>query len=166
MSSVVHLPRRGATTRPAIRLDLHREPTSRMADWQADVIWECRRHAELCPAVFGYLKRTDLLHRCTFLASDTPDGPLLFRYIGAPTIAVLGRGWARQQLGRPHVDNPHADFPAHLGTEYATAMEDGPVFNQIAMHGLGADPWLYSHALCGWRARDGRRAVLSAIALH
>lgn len=167
MNTVLNFPAIGVAARPEIHLDLHRETTARMADWQAAIIRECQRHEELCPAIFDFLKRTKLLHRCTFLASDVPGGPLLFRYIGAPTIAVLGRGWARQQLGQPEEEDPFEAVATTVGAQYVEAISGGEaLFNTVATTGMGSHPMSFDHALFGWEARDGRRAVLSAITLH
>ena len=150
--------------RPEIHLDLHRERSVTMLDWQARIIEECHRHDTLNPALIGALERMNLLDRCTFLASDYAGGPLRFRFIGCPTILVLGRAWARTNLGRPHEENLHAEFPVSLGAEYVKAIGGEVVHNRINMSGAGAVP-SYTHALVGWRAADGREAVLSAIAL-
>lgn len=152
---------------PAIRLDLHRESSGHMLDWQAAIIAECRRHDTLNAQLVANLKRAGLLERCTFLASDTPGGPLRFRYIGCPTVTMLGRAWARQHLGRPHLENPHAEFVDLMSPLYAEAIEgDEAMHNLITMHGPWAEGRPYTHVLCGWQAQDGRRAVLSAIELQ
>ena len=160
------IPQRGAQ-RPAIHLEIQRQRGATAADWQAAVIAECRRHETLNPALVANLKRAGLLERCTFLASDTPGGPLRFRYIGCPTITMLGRAWARHHLGRPHVENPHAEFVDVMSPLYAEAIEgDEPVHNLVTMCGLWPEGRPYTHVLCGWQAQDGRRAVLSAIELQ
>lgn len=154
------------SARPAIHLELHRERSATMLDWQARIVEECQKHETLNPALVTALKRMGLLDRCTFLLNDHAGGPLRFRYIGCPTILVLGRAWARQNLGRPHVENPHGDFPVNLGAEYAEAVHGGePVHNRVRMHGPAVVP-SYTHVLAGWRRDDGREAVLSAIALQ
>ncbi|HYD68493.1 hypothetical protein [Azospirillum sp.] len=161
------IPQRPALRAPAIHLEIERRRGAVVADWQAAVIAECRRHETLNPALVANLKRAGLLERCTFLASDTPAGPLRFRYIGCPTIAMLGRGWARRHMGRPHMENPHVEFPDALAPLYAEAIDGGePLHNRVTMHGPWAEGRPYTHVLCGWKAADGRRAILSAIALH
>lgn len=165
MANIITLPKlaRGAP-RPLVRLDLHREPLSLMVDWQSAVVAECRRHGSLNPSIFGYLKSSGLLSRCVFLSSDSAGDALRFRFFSAATVATLGRAWARQNLGQPHEDNPHRDFPASLSNEYTEAVDGGEVlFNRLTLHGTTAEPKPYSHVLIGWRAADGRRAVLSVI---
>lgn len=166
MTAVACIIPRGAAARPTLHLQISRQRCGTMADWQAAIVAECRRHRTLCRPVFDFLKGSGLLTRCTFLASDTPDGPLVFRHIGAPTLSVLGRAWGRAMLNQPTEDDPHTEFSASINAQYASAIAGEVVHNRIVMLGPWADGKPYTHALYGWRADDGRRAVLSAIALE
>ncbi|MCW2244744.1 hypothetical protein M2352_000335 [Azospirillum fermentarium] len=147
---------------PAVTIRRH--PVRTAADWQQILARFWRAHRTLDPAVPGFLKDAGLLSRCTFLASG-PGGPLTFRHIGAPTLAVLGRGWGRAVLHQPDDADPHAGYARLIGAEYAEAIEGGePVFNTVTVRGIGAG-FSYSHLLAGWTGGD-RRAVLSAVVLH
>ncbi|TWA76875.1 hypothetical protein FBZ83_11716 [Azospirillum brasilense] len=165
--SVISFPNqdRGAR-RPASSKDvtIERRPIHAAADWQSWIVNECRTQKTLSPSIFSFLKGTGLLVRCTFLASDGPNSPLLFRYIGAPTVEFLGRAWARQQIGKPDLDDPHHAITEGIGPQYREAIEGGePLFNQVTITGLSADQKVYTHALYGWQD-SGRRAVLSCLA--
>lgn len=165
MTTIVQFPAPEARhARPAPEITITRQPVNRAADWQEAIAQECRRHRRLTPAVFAFLRTTGLLSRCTFLASE-PGGPLTFRFIGVPTLTVLGTAWARGVLHQPDEADPHADFAAAIGEQYADAIESGDiVFNTIAVQGIGQG-FRYTHMLAGW-TEHGRRAVLSAVALH
>lgn len=150
--------------RPVEGLDLQRLPLGAAVEWQAAIVGECRRQRSLTPELFAYLERTGLLDRCTFLASDGADDPLRFRYLGAPTRAFFGRGWARGMLGRPDQDDPHQALALRFAAEYLEAVEGGaPVLNRVVITGMSAVPLVYQHALIGWKDCAGRRAVLSAM---
>ncbi|MGY0711250.1 hypothetical protein [Azospirillum argentinense] len=154
---------RGAQ-RPAGGLHLQRLPMGAAVDWQAAIVAECRRLGALSPDLFSYLEHAGLLDRCTFLASDGVDDPLRFRYLGAPTRAFFGRGWARGMIGQPDRDDPHRALAQRFTAEYLEAVEGGvPVLNRVVISGLSAAPLVYQHALIGWRDRAGRRAVLSCM---
>ena len=156
---------RGAT-RPAIlpEITVRRQVLRQCADWQGAIAEECRRQRTLNLRVFDYLKTSGLLPRCTFLATDEAGTPLRFRYIGAPTLAKLGRAWGRSMLGQPLDLSPHAEFSASVDAQYGAAIASGElVLNRIEVHGIG-QAFAYTHLLVGWEDR-GRRAVLSAIDL-
>ncbi|MFC5358815.1 hypothetical protein [Azospirillum himalayense] len=159
---VLHFPDQG-TRRPAeVVIDTRRLTMRSAAEWQQQIVTECRRQRTLTPTVFRFLKGSGLLGRCTFLASEGPAEPLRFCYIGAPTVGVLGRGWARSVLDQPVDQDPHTEFACRVGLEYAEAIGAGEaLFNRIAVAGVGR-PFVYTQALFGWDDR-GRRAVLSAI---
>ncbi len=166
---ILHFPDPTGTRRLAeIVIDTRRLTKRSAADWQCQVIEECRRQRALTPAVFSFLKATGLLSRCTFLASEGPADPLRFHYIGAPTIGVLGRAWARSVLDQPVDQDPHTEFACRVGAEYAEAIASGEaLFNSFSVTGLGR-PFDYVQALFGW-SDGGRRAVLACIdvkALH
>ncbi|MBP2291061.1 hypothetical protein [Azospirillum rugosum] len=134
------------------------------ADWQLAIVEECRRQRTLTPSVFNFLKEQGLLDRCTFLASEGMEQPLVFRYIGGPTVRFLGRAWARQQIGKPDLDDPHQVLAEGVGQQYREAIEGGdPVFNRVTITGLSASPKVYTHMLYGWAPQDGRRALLSCL---
>jgi hypothetical protein len=78
---------------------------------------------------------------------------------------MLGRVWACEPLGRPHVENPHAEFPDRLSPLYAEALDGGGPSQRrrVVMRGPSAEGRPYTHVLYGWRDSAGRRAVLSAI---
>ena len=157
---------RGAQ-RPASSQDvtIERLPIHAAADWQSWIINQCRYQKTLSPSVFSFLKGAGLLERCTFLASDGPDSPLLFRYVGAPTVEFLGRAWARQQIGKPDLDDPHHAITEGIGPQYREAIECGePLFNRVTITGLSASRKVYTHALYGWQDTSGSRAVLSCLA--
>ena len=135
-------------------------------DWQAAIVAECRRLGALSPALFAFLERMALLDRCTFLASDGADDPLRFRYLGAPTRAFFGRGWARTMLGKSEGEDVHAGLVQGFHAAYAEAVEGGEaLFNRVVISGLSVAPLVYRHALIGWQDRAGRRAVLSCMAV-
>ncbi len=165
--SVVRFPsRHRGAERPASSeaLVIDRRPVNDAADWQQDIRAECRRLRALSPSVFAYLKTTGLLFRCTFLASEGRGQPLLFRYIGAPTLAFLGRSWARQQLGKPDMEDPHHTLAEGVGAQYHEAIDGAEaVFNQVIITGLSAAPKVYTHLLVGWQDGTGRRALLSCL---
>lgn len=148
------------TTAPAI--DVSRLSLVEAADWQQQIMAECRRQRVLTPSLPTWLKRSGLMDRCTFLASDGPGLPLVFRYLGAPTLSVLGRAWGRSVLNQPDETDPHIDYAHRIGAEYAETIDAGEaVFNRITVSGMGR-PFIYTHALYGWEDR-GRRAILSAV---
>ncbi|WP_448208580.1 hypothetical protein [Azospirillum sp. sgz302134] len=156
---------RGAARPASLDIEARRLAMTSAADWQQDIITECRRQRSLNPSVFAYLKDGGLLDRCTFLASEGPSDPLRFRYIGTPTLSVMGGAWGRSVIGQPEEVDPHSEFAHRIGLEYAEAIGGGEaLFNRIAVTGLGR-PFVYTQALFGWEDR-GRRAVLSAIAVH
>ncbi|CAO3372918.1 hypothetical protein [Azospirillum argentinense] len=162
--SVISFPNqdRGAQ-RPAFQeFDVQRLTFADAADWQRTIIGECRRQRTLSPAVFSFLKAEGLIDRCTFLASEAPGDAIRFRYIGVPTLRVLGRAWGRSVIGQPEAQDPHSEFAYRVGLEYAEAIGAGEsLFNQFSVTGLGR-PFVYTQALYGWEDR-GRRAVLSCI---
>lgn len=163
MSNVVSLPSRGAARPATIHAELERQPVRVANDWMQAVAAECGRHATLCPPVFDFLKRTGLLSRCVLIASDEA-GPLTWRYVGQPTIKVMGRGWGRSNLGQPVTEDERADFGDAMGDCYAEAIDTSEaVVNRVRLHGLGR-PLVYLHSLIGWQA-NGRRAVLSCVQL-
>jgi hypothetical protein len=167
MSTLLTFPTtdRGAQ-RPASlpEIGVTRQSIRRCADWQATIAEECRRQRTLNPRVFEFLKTSGLLERCTFLATDEPGGRLRFKYIGAPTLAKLGRAWGRSMLNHPLDESPHAEFSASVDAQYGDAIASGDlVLNRIDVHGIG-QPFAYTHLLVGWEDK-GRRAVLSAIDL-
>ncbi|MBK3798655.1 hypothetical protein GAY33_05315 [Azospirillum brasilense] len=146
-----------------ITVDIHRQPEWAALDWQLAIRDLWRDHPTLCPSFKDKLKATGLLPRCCFLAS-LDNGPLIFRYIGEPTIAFLGREWARYQLGKPDLDDPHQTLAEGVGAQYREAIEGGaPVFNRVMITGLSAEPKIYTHLLLGWRLPDGNRALLSCL---
>lgn len=148
---------------PAI--DVSRLPLSNAACWQMQIMTECRRQRKLTPSLPAWLKAQGLMTRCVFLSSDEPGEPLIFRYIGTPTLSVLGRAWGRANLNRPTDRDPHAEFAHRVGTEYTEAISAGEaVFNRVSVTGMG-QPFVYTHALYGWESY-GRRAILSAVDLH
>ncbi|MBB3264069.1 hypothetical protein FHW79_001684 [Azospirillum sp. OGB3] len=159
---VLHFPDQG-TRRPAeVVIDTRRLTMRNAADWQQQIVAECRRQRTLTPAVFRFLKDSGLLSRCTFLASEGPADPLRFCYIGAPTVAVLGRAWARSVLDQPVDRDPHTEFARRVGAEYVEAMAGGEALvNRFSVAGLGR-PFDYVQALFGW-SDGGRRAVLACI---
>lgn len=161
--SVVAFPSyRADDLRFALCTEVHRLSLPDAAEWQQQIIAECRRQRSLSPAVFAFLKSERLLDRCTFLASEQPEAPLLFKYIGAPTLSVLGRAWGRSMLNQPEEVDPHAEFAHSVGAQYAESIGAGEaLFNRISVTGMGK-PLVYTHALYGW-AEGGRRAVLSAV---
>lgn len=164
MSAVVAFPQRGATRPAIVHAELERQPVRMANDWMQAVAAECGRHATLCPPIFDFLKRTGLLSRCVLIASD-PGGPLTWRYVGQPTISVMGRAWGRSNLGQPVTADERADFGNTMGGCYAETIDTGHVLvNRVRLHGLGR-PLVYLHSLIGWRASDGRRAVLSCVQL-
>ena len=163
MSAVLAFPTRGAQRPAVVHAELERQPVRVANDWMQEVAAECGRHATLCPPVFDFLKRTGLLTRCVLIASDA-GGPLTWRYIGEPTVKVMGRGWGRANLGQPVTADERADFGNTMGTSYAEALATGSaVVNRVHLIGL-ASPLVYRHSLIGWEA-NGRRAVLSCVQL-
>lgn len=132
------------------------------ADWQRNILAECRRQRAFTPDIPGYLAKAGLMNRCTFLASDGPTSPLLFKHLAATTVAVLGRAWGQAMLDQPEEADPHGELAHHVGLQYAEAIEGGQaLFNRISVAGLGR-PLVYTQALYGW-SEGGRRAVLSCI---
>lgn len=155
-------PDRGSPRPISPEITVSRLALDAAADWQRTILAECRRQRTLTPSVFAYLKRTGLLERCTFLASMDPGSALAFRYLGTPTLGVLGRAWGRSALNRPLDANSHSELSDSAGAQYAEAIEGGEaVFNRISVTGLG-QPFVYTHAVYGWIDR-GRRAALSCI---
>lgn len=153
---------RGAQRPASQEFDVQRLTFADAADWQRAIIEECRRQRTLTPAVFSFLKAEGLIDRCTFLASEAPGAAIRFRYIGAPTLRVLGRAWGRSVIGQPEEVDPHSEFSRRVGLEYAEAIGAGEaLFNRFSVTGLGR-PFVYTQALYGWADR-GRRAVLSCI---
>lgn len=164
MSVILAFPttNRGAAARPEIEVE--HQPLRRCADWQADIARECRRQRTLNPGIFHYLRFSGLIECCTFLASETAGGPLVFQHISVPTLTKLGRAWGRSMLGQPIDGSSHTEFTHSVESQYGAAISSGELLlNRIEVHGIGA-PFAYTHLLVGWE--DGRRrAVLSAINL-
>lgn len=155
--------RAGRAPRPHhAEVDLQRLPMRDAAPWQAQVMEECRRLGKPCADVFAWLKAAGLHRRCVLLAAG-PGERLRFRFIGEPTVRVLGAAWARRQLGQTDADDPHRTMAAVLGVEYREALDAGPIVNRVTLSGLSASPLVYTHALVGWRLDTGHRAVLSLI---
>lgn len=149
---------------PTVIID--RQRLRRAADWQLAIVDECRRHRSLNPSLVAYLKGSGLLSRCTFLAA-APGEPLVFRFIGQPTVSVLGTEWARRQLGQPEDSDPHRDFATSVGGQYHEAIESGEaLYNRIVTRGVTASPFAYDHTLIGWTLPSGERALLSAITVR
>jgi len=149
---------------PAV-VTINRQPLRFAADWQLVIADECRQQRTLNPSVYRFLEERGLLSRCLYLSSDTPDGPLLFRYIGVPTRTCLGDDWARANLGRPDTA-PSDGLVSGVDAQYREAIDAGqPVYNRIYVTDVMATPLTYTHLLVGWRRPDGRRAVLSALEL-
>ncbi|WP_431855295.1 hypothetical protein [Azospirillum sp.] len=164
MSAVLTFPQRSAQRPARVHAELERQPVHVANDWMQAVAVECGRHSTLCPPIFDFLKRTGLLSRCVLIASD-PGGPLTWRYVGEPTVSVMGRAWGRENLGRPVTVDERADFGDSMNTSYAEAIDTGrPLVNRVRLFGH-ASPLVYLHSLIGWKASDGRRAVLSCVQL-
>ncbi|QCO00033.1 hypothetical protein D3093_32720 (plasmid) [Azospirillum argentinense] len=162
--SVISFPNqdRGAQRPASPEFDVQRLTFADAADWQRAIIGECRRQRTLTPAVFSFLKAEGLIDRCTFLASEAPGDAIRFRYIGMPTLRVLGRAWGRSVIGQPEEVDPHSEFAHRVGLEYAEAIGAGEaLFNRFSVTELGR-PFVYTQALYGWEDR-GWRAVLSCI---
>lgn len=160
--AILHFPDQGVPRSAEIAIDTRRLTMRNAADWQQQIVAECRRQRTLTSAVFRFLKDSGLLSRCTFLASEGPADPLRFFYIGAPTIAVLGRAWARSVLDQPVEQDPHTEFARRVGAEYIEAMAGGEALvNRFSVAGLGR-PFDYVQALFGW-SEGGRLAVLACI---
>ncbi|MBP2311873.1 hypothetical protein [Azospirillum soli] len=156
---------RGALRPVSTEVSIQRLAMSSATEWQRQIMTECRRQGILNPAVFAYLKANRLLDRCTLLASEGPTSPLLFKFIGVPTLSVLGRAWGRSVLGQPEDIDPHVEFAHSIGMQYVEAIGAGEaLFNRISVTGVGR-PFVYTHAVYGWSDR-GRRAVLSCIDVH
>lgn len=168
MEVVQLIPGSGAATAPApfIRASLERESSKVASDWMSAVVARCTSQNVIDPALVSWLKRGDLLQRCVFLASDGPNDPLKFRFIGTPSIRVMGRSWARRNLGRAVADNDGSDFGDAMAASYDEAIDGGgALYNRITLTGSLRDPVVYTHSLVGWRMPDGRRAVLSCVQL-
>jgi hypothetical protein len=149
------------TARPVLA-EIHRQPVAVAADWQLTVAEWIRKERSLHPGVVEFLKSTGVLSRCCFLAS-TDGGPLVMRHLAAATTRIFGLPWARQQLGKPHVDDLHAEYAAAIDRQYREAMEiREPIYNRLSLEGVGPAPIVYSHMLFGWTCGH-RRAVLSAV---
>lgn len=101
--------------------------------------------------------------RCTFLASNGPDAPLTFRYIGAPTIKVLGAKWASDHLGQPEEADPHQVLADGVGAQYREAIEGGEAVFNHALLTMSGVVYPFTHTLIGWADGAGRRAVLSCV---
>ena len=146
-------------------IDVKRMTLGLAADWQRDLMAECRQQRSLSPAVFTYLRSRGILERCVFLASMEARTPLLFRYLGGSTLRVLGRRWGESVLNQPEDADPHSEFAHYIGLQYAEAIEGGEALvNRISVAGVG-HPFVYTQALFGWED-SGRRAVLSAVEVH
>lgn len=153
----------GRLPRPAAAdIEIQRLPLGMAADWQYTVAAHCQRLRTPSAAVFSFLKATGLHARCVLLAGE-PGCPLVFRFIGEPSIRFFGASWARRQLGRPEHEDPHGTIAATIGAEYREAMEAGPVLNRLRIAGLSAVPLVYTHMVFGWRLDTGHRAVLSCL---
>ncbi|HYD65547.1 hypothetical protein [Azospirillum sp.] len=147
----------------ATRVEIHRQPLRFALDWQQEIVALHRRHPTLTPAFKEELEAMGLLSRCVFLSSHD-GGPLRFRYIGEPTRAYFGDAWARQQLGKPHVEDPYAEYAQAIDKQYVEAIEGGvPIYNRLILIEHGA-PVIYTHMLLGWSVdRGGRRALLACV---
>ncbi|PWC98007.1 hypothetical protein [Azospirillum sp. TSO5] len=163
--TILTLPAISGVAQPRIvRASLERRPLGEAAEWMRDVAAECCRHPTLSRGVVEYLQHRGLVNQCVLLAAE-PSGPLCFQFIGVPTMTVMGRAWARQQIGRAVADADDTEFGDAMFASYEEAVESGqPVFNRIALDGL-ASPLIYTHTLVGWRDDTGRRAVLSCVQL-
>lgn len=150
---------------PVAEVIVHRQPLSVASDWQASLCDIWRSHDGLSPAVLREIEAAGLRDRCGFFANSDPSDPQLrIRMLAEPTVRYFGRGWAESQLGRPHLDDPHADYAARIDREYQEAIDGGePLLNLITMLRPGQPPTVYTHVLLGWTAGAGRRAVLSGV---
>lgn len=150
---------------PVAEVIVHRQPLRVASDWQAALcdIWRANRI--LSPAVLREIEAAGLRDRCGFFAnSDASDLKLRIRMLAEPTVRYFGRGWAEAQLGRPHLDDPHADYAARIDREYQEAIDGGePLLNLVTILRPGQPRAVYTHVLLGWTAGAGRRAVLSGV---
>lgn len=147
-----------------VRVDVRRHPARAAADWQVQVLDLWRSHPWPRPGFLDDLKNRGWLERCVFLASEGAGRPLAFQFIGTPTIKVFGTDWARSQLGRPHLADPHTDYACDIGEQYQEAIEARkPIYNRLRITGLPGRPVDYSHLLLGWTLPDGRQALLACI---
>lgn len=147
-----------------VAVEIHRQPLWVGTDWQLAIRDLCRRERQFGPPVLDWLRETGLMSNCLLLASDTRAGPLIFRYIGQPSIKFLGRRWAAERLGTPESENPFHELGDGVGEHYHTAIDGGEILlNRIRLVGMSAEPLTYTHLLVGWRASDGRRALLSCL---
>lgn len=150
---------------PRCEVHVDRQTVGSALDWQQAIIGECRRHDGPSPEIVQFLKKSGLLNRCCYLASDVDGGPLKFRFIGRPALDTLGEAWGRMVLNRPEVEDPHCDFSMAIARQYAEAIETGePLVNEIAVTGIGR-PFSFVHALIGWQC-GRQRAILSAVKMH
>lgn len=162
MSILQFPPERGAMRPAPTDVTVERLCLHSAAEWQQDILAECRRRRVLTPDLFNWLDDRGLLDLCTVLATMEANTPLLFRRIGGPTLQKLGRAWGRSMLGQPEAADPHHDYAHRIGLEYIEAIGCGEaLFNRVSVTGIGK-PFVYSQALYGWEV-GGRRAILSAI---
>jgi hypothetical protein len=149
-----------------LQVDVRRHPMQAAADWQRHVLDLWRRHPWPQPGFLKGLKSQGWLDRCVFLSSAGEGRPLAFQFIGTPTIKILGTDWARSQLGRSYLADPHADLAYDLGEQYREAIETGePIYNRVRITGLPDQPVDYSHLLLGWTLPGGRQALLTCVDL-
>ncbi len=149
---------------PLLRAHLERRPVKDAAAWMLDVAAECARHSTFNRGIIDYLRACGLVNQCVILAAD-PGGPLTFRFIGIPTMIVMGRAWARQNLGRPVAQADGTDFGDAMFASYDDAADGtSPVVNRVSLNGL-VRPLTYTHSLIGWRDGAGGRVILSCVQL-
>jgi hypothetical protein len=149
-----------------LQVDIHRQPVRGAVDWQSQILDLWRRHPWPQPGFLDGLKARGLLDRCIFLTSEGEGRPLAFQFVGTPTIKVFGTDWARSQIGKPYLTDPHADLAYDLGVHYQEAVETGaPIYNRIRITGVPGQPIDYSHLLLGWTLPGGRQALLGCIDL-
>ncbi|MCG5239191.1 hypothetical protein ACIU1J_01095 [Azospirillum doebereinerae] len=140
-------------------IEVSRLSLDEAADWQANVMAECRRRRVPTSSLADWLETRGLLLRCTVLSSDGPGEPL--RIPGQALIPALNGEREPGAIHHPGATDPHL-LAQTIGVQCAENVSAGEaVLNRILVSGIGC-PFVHTHAFYGWEDK-GRRRVLSAV---
>ncbi|CAO3418157.1 hypothetical protein [Azospirillum doebereinerae] len=140
-------------------IEVSRLSLDEAADWQANVMAECRRRKAPTSSLADWLETRGLLPRCTVLSSDGPGEPLCVPE--RAFIVTPDGGREQRSIRRPDDSDPHL-LAQTIGVQCAESVGAGEaVLNRILVSGIGR-PFVHTHAFYGWED-NGRRRVLSAV---
>ena len=118
------------------------------------------QHRQLTPALVAEVRGKGLLTRCSLLVSE-PGGPLVWKYISAPTVKAVGAAWAKASLNQPHdIEASLGDYSRAVQVEYNQAARAGEIrFNHVTAIGIADAPVSYTQLIMPFEDA-GRTALL------